>query len=75
MLIEEGSRTSEDISLVIVFFLVITRSLVHQKQQPTLSRPNVEVEYCGITSVVYESCRLHNFLLELQCLIHKTIMV
>lgn len=34
MPIGEGSRTSEDLPLVIMFFLVITHSLVHQNDNP-----------------------------------------
>jgi len=35
------------------------------KRQPTLSRSSAEAKYRGVANVVYESCWLHNLLLEL----------
>ncbi|KAK4340597.1 hypothetical protein RND71_039098 [Anisodus tanguticus] len=45
------------------------------KRQSRLSRSNVEVEYRGVANVVFESCLLHNLLLELHCPIQKSTLV
>jgi len=45
------------------------------KQQSTLSRSSIEVEYRGVANVVSESRCLQNLLLELQCTIIKTTLV
>lgn len=45
------------------------------KQQPTISRSSVEVEYRGVANVVFESCWLCKLLLELHCPIQKATLI
>lgn len=45
------------------------------KKQATSSRFNSEAEYRGVVNVVFESCWLHNILLELHCPIQKVTLV
>ncbi|KAK4369909.1 hypothetical protein RND71_009384 [Anisodus tanguticus] len=45
------------------------------KRQPTLSRSSAEAKYRGVANAVFESCWIHNLLLELHCLIQKATLV
>ena len=45
------------------------------KQQPTVSKSGAEAEYRGVASVVFETCWICNFLLELSCPITTATLV
>ena len=45
------------------------------KRQPTVSKSNAEAEYRGVTNVVFETCWLHNSLVELHFPISTTTLV
>ena len=45
------------------------------KRQPTLLKSSFEAKYRGVANVVFESCWLQNYLLELHCSISKVTLV
>lgn len=45
------------------------------KRQPTLLKSSFEAKYRGVANVVFESCWLQNYLLELRCSISKVTLV